>query len=119
MLPKSSKHYIQPTASELDLDIDLVQDVVSYYFILLRKALTNLDHYNIQVENLGTFKIKKNELPKLKHKYENHLNILQPETFNQMATKKDIEAKLEKVLTLQNMINAEHARRKEFKSNKK
>lgn len=114
MLPKNSKHFIHPTSEELGIDQQLVEDLVGFYYSTLRKALGNLECHFIQVENLGLFKAKANELPKLIHKYEKHLQVLQPETFNQMATKKDVENKLEKVLNLKKMIEDDLQRKKEF-----
>ena len=101
MLPKSSKHYIQPTASKLNLDIELVEDAVGFYYTFLRRALVDLAHYNIQIEGLGSFKIKQKELPKLMKKYSNHLGAIEPDTFNRMAIIKETEAKLAKVLQAQ------------------
>ena len=118
MLPKNSKHFVYPTSEKLDVDQQLVEDLVSYYYSTLRKALSNLECHFIQVENLGLFKAKPNELPKLVHKYEKHLSVLQPETFNQMATKKDVETKLEKVLRLKKMIEEDQERKKQFLKNK-
>ena len=114
MLPKNSKHFIHPTSEQLGVDQQLFEDLVGFYYSTLRKALSNLECHFVQVENLGLFKAKANELPKLIHKYEKHLGVLQPETFNQMATKKDVESKLEKVLNLKKMIDDDHQRRKEF-----
>ena len=119
MLPKSSKHFEQPTSEKLGLPLTLVGDVISFYYTELRKALTNLESHNIQVESLGLFKIKRKELPKLKSKYENHLSVIKPETFNQMAIKKDVEDKLDKVVKAQEMIQADIDRKKEFYKNKK
>ena len=119
MLPKSSKHFEQPTSEKLGLPLTLVEDVISFYYTELRKALTNLESHNIQVESLGLFKIKRTELPKLKSKYENHLSVIKPETFNQMAIKKDVEDKLDKVVKAQEMIQADIDRKKEFYKNKK
>ena len=45
MLPKSSKHYILPTAADLNLNPQLVEDVVAFYYSKLRNSLSNLDFY--------------------------------------------------------------------------
>lgn len=118
MLPKNSKHYIVPTAEELELDTTLVEDVVSFYYASLRKALVDLECHQIQVENLGTFKAKEKELPKLVAKYTKHLEVLNPETFQQMQLKKSVENKLEKVMALQQLFNEERERKKQFLENK-
>lgn len=114
MLPKNSRHFIQPTAEELDCDPQLVDDAVWFFYAEVRRALVEMRGPNILVPNLGSFRAKYNELPKLIHKYEKHLAVLQPETFNQMATKKDLDSRLEKVKRLKQMILDEKARRDEF-----
>ena len=119
MLPKSSKHYIRPTADELDCDQELVEDVVGFFYTAVRKNLVELKGPNIQIENLGSFRVKHNELPKLVSKFKKHLAVLKPETFNQMAIKKDIETKLKRVLSLQFIISKECHRKAEFTKNKK
>jgi nucleoid DNA-binding protein len=114
MLPKNSKHFIKPTADELDCSPELVDDAVSFFYSELRKNLIDMTGPNIQIENLGSFKTKPNELPKLIVKYQTHLDVLKPETFNQMKLQKDLETKLEKVLGLQKQINSEKFRKTKF-----
>jgi len=119
MLPKNSKTFIAPTAEELGLKEQFVEDVVSFYYKTLRKNLVELTSRNIQVERVGSFKAKANELHKLIAKYENHLKVINPETFNQMTIKKDIETKLERVKRLQNLIKDEKKRKIEHIKNKR
>jgi len=114
MLPKNSKHFIKPTADKLDCSTELVDDAVSFFYSALRKTLVNMTGPNIQIDNLGSFKTKPNELPKLIAKYRKHLEVLKPETFNQMKLQKDLETKLEKVLGLQKQINSEKFRKVKF-----
>ena len=114
MLPKNSKHYILPTAEELDLNPQLVEDVVSFYYSRLRAALVNLDYFAIKAENLGTFTAKKKELPRLYAKHSKHLSVLKTDTFRQMQTKKQVQKKLERVQRLQKLIAEESKRKQEF-----
>jgi len=114
MLPKNSKHYILPTAEDLGVDVEMVEDIVSFYYATLRKTLVNLDCPLVQVENLGTFKVKVRELPKLVAKYTKHLEVLSPETFQQMEMKKSVDVNLGRVLNMQSLLKAEHVRKKEF-----
>ena len=107
-----------PTAEELNLDTNLIEDVISFYYSTLRKALVELDCHNVQVENLGTFKAKEKEFPKLYAKYSKHLEVLNPETFHQMQLKKNVEKKLEKVQKIQKLFNEEKERKKQFLNNK-
>ena len=114
MLPKNSKHYIVPTAEDLDISSTLVEDAVGFYYSTLRKTLGELKCPIIQVEELGSFNSKAKELPKLVAKYTKHLSVLKPETFNQMSTKKNVETKLEEVLSLQKKMTDEKKRRTQF-----
>lgn len=119
MLPKNSKHYIIPTSEDLNLDTQLIEDIVAFYYSKLRLALSNLEFHNIQVENLGTFSAKSKELPKLIAKYQKHLSVLKTDTFKQMDIKKNTEIKLEKAIKLQKIIKEESARKREFLKNKR
>lgn len=114
MLPKKSKHFIQPTADELNCSPQLVDDAVSFFYLEVRKNLVDMSGPNIQIENLGSFKAKPKELPKLVAKYTKHLDVLKPETFNQMKLKESLEHKLDKVLNLQKMVGEEKRRKTKF-----
>lgn len=118
MLPKNSKHYIIPTANELDMNAELVQDAVSFFFSELREELMNLTHFNINVDGLGTFKAKEQELPKLYAKYSKHLEVASTDTLKHMRMKKDLEENLRKVVNLQRLMTEEKKRRTKFLKNK-
>jgi hypothetical protein len=119
MLPKNSKHYIQPTSEQLGIDPQIVEDVVGFYYTTLRKTLEDLPHPYIVIEHFGAFSIKEKELPQLVAKYVQHLKVLKKETFAQMTIKKNVELKLKKILRLQKMLIAEREAKKEFYKKKK
>jgi hypothetical protein len=119
MLPKNSKHYIIPTAEELDYDSNLVADVVGFYYNSLRKALSNLDCHFIQVENLGSFKIKQGRLPEFYAKYTQQLKSIKPTTETKAAILRDIEHNLDRIKNAQEMIKEDKQRRIEFYKKKK
>lgn len=114
MLPKSSKHFIQPTASKLGLSTELVDDVVSFFYSAIRKNLTEMTGDNIQVPNFCSFKAKPKELPKLIAKYQKHLDVLEPETFNQMKLQKSLQLRLDRAKALQQQMNEEKSRKDKF-----
>ena len=118
MLPKNSKHFIQPTADKLNCDTELVDDVVSFYYSHVRKNLIEMTGFNIEVVGLGSFKVKRNELPKLVAKYTKHLEVLKPETFNQVRVQKSIQLKLDRVLNLQKQLSDEWQRKVKFMQDK-
>ena len=119
MQPKNSKHYILPAAEQLELDPQLVEDVVSFYYAQLRKALVDLKYHNIAVEELGIFKVAAGKLPKLIAKYTAHLSILNKESFRQCTIANDIETRRDKVIAVQKMINKEWERKKEKQNEKR
>ena len=55
MLPKNNKHFIKPTADKLDVDVELVEDAVRFFYSEVRKTLVEMKGPNIQIENLGSF----------------------------------------------------------------
>ncbi len=114
MLPKNSKHFIKPTADRLDCSMQLVDDAVSFFYSAVRKSLTEMEGPNIQVENLGSFKAKPKELPKLAAKLKKNLDVLKPETFNQMTMQKNLTLKLQRVVNLQKLMLREKIRKSEF-----
>jgi len=119
MFPKNSKHYIVPTAEELEKDTQLVEDVVSFYYSTLRKSLVDMVGINVQVENLGQFRVKKMDVSKVVEKYKKHLSMITKDTFSQMQLRKEIELKLEKAEKLSQIIEIERERKKQFYKNKK
>jgi hypothetical protein len=114
MLPKNSKHYIIPTATELDIDSELVEDAVTFYYGRLRKSLSNLESHNIQVECLGSFKAMKSKLPEFIAKYTKQLAVTKPRSLNQMRVYKETERSLRQMMGLQTMIAEDKKRKAEF-----
>lgn len=120
LLPKSYRHYLQPTAEKLNISVDLTEAVSTFFYSELRKALIDMKGYHINVDNFGMFRAKTDELPKIILKYTKHLNALEksPYTFSQMGIKKDLEIRLEKALRLKKIIDEETNRKKEFYNQK-
>jgi hypothetical protein len=118
LLPKSSKHYIVPTAEKLEVPVGFVEDVINFYYSEVRKSLTEMDHFNIVLDNLGSFKIKKKGLTKLKKKYNNTILKNSGESISQTAIREDTEKKLARVLKIEKILNEERERRKQFLKDK-
>jgi hypothetical protein len=117
LIPKSHKLFIKPTAEETGFSEMLVSDVVGFYYAELRKLLEDIHSVSIKVEKLGTFKVKPKEISILRARLNTHLNALKdPETFNQMRIKKDLEDKLQKINRISEMIKNENQRKKQIKT---
>lgn len=58
MIPKKAKDFKKPTAEELGLPEDIVNDFINFYWERVRKYMVELEHGAIQIPNLGVFKVK-------------------------------------------------------------
>lgn len=116
MIPKSHKIFIEPTAEETGFSKFLVSDVVGFYYSELRRLLSEIDSISIKIDKLGTFKVKPKEIRRLRARLSTHLNALKdPETFNQMRIKKDLEDRLKNIERISKMIKEESERKKQIK----
>lgn len=119
MIPKSHKTFIKPTAEKTKQNEILVADVIGFYYSGVRKSLTDIESVNVKLDNLGTFTIRPKELNKLKDSLTSHLKRLEnPETFNQMRVKKDIEERFDKVTKACELVESEKLRKKEIKTSR-
>lgn len=90
-------------------------DSVGFYYSFLRKTLSEMKGPRVQVENLGSFSVISKKLPEIIAKTTEYLNSLEsPETFNRMTLRNEVQEKLERALSLEQMIKDEEQRRKEF-----
>ena len=113
MIPKNHKQFIESTSEKTGHNKILVSDVVGFYYSEVRKALNEMESVNIKVHCLGTFKVKEKQLIKLKLRLKGHLDALQdPETFNQMRIKKEVEERYDKVEKLSGMLMSEKIRKR-------
>lgn len=119
MLPKNSKEYIKPTAEQLGKDPQLVADVVGFYYAELRKVLADLSYHNIQVEELGMFKVKSQKLPGLIAKYTAQLETLRKDSYEHMRIREELTAKRDKAIAVQKLIKEEHKRKEEKRNEKR
>jgi nucleoid DNA-binding protein len=62
--PIKRKQISEKVANRLNLSVETVDEIVSCYYNTVQKQLSNLEHSNIRIENLGTFFIKRSNLEK-------------------------------------------------------
>lgn len=122
MKPKRPRDLIKPTANQLNMSQQLVEDVISYYWATLQKALSNIESASVRVTGLGTFKVRYKNIDSVKRKYENYLNELDKldkMTFNKHSLKKLSEFKLNRLEQIQKEIKSEYKRKDEIKKKRK
>lgn len=112
MNPKDPNNFIAQVAKDLDLDEKLVKDVVSLYWKEVKRLVTEMEHYNIKLENLGNLEIKPWKLEKLYRKYENlvkkYKGIIDSGkkiTMARFAIMKDYESKMAKIENVKKIID--------------
>lgn len=64
MRPTKAKDLIKKTADELNEDLIFVQEVIDFYYSLVKKKITSLDSPNFFLHNLGTLKLSRKKLAK-------------------------------------------------------
>ncbi len=62
MNPIKRKTIVEKTANDLGLPVQIVDEIISFYYKTVQKKLSNAKHHSIAVPNLGTFVIKRKSL---------------------------------------------------------
>ncbi len=108
MNPKKPEEIIRMLSEP---DKKLAEELVSFYWKDIRKALSDCKGINIIVHGLGTFKAKPWKLAELirenenkRNKYKEILEKQNPISFQKFAILKEYEDKLEKLYRLRNLI---------------
>ena len=116
MNPKKYKDLYPEIAKECNAHIDLVGDLVSYYYNEVRKSLSNLEASRIYLSNLGTFSLRKKRLEKSIKRNKDILGNIQKNTYKgydkHIPVKEKIEL-LEKALV---NLETEIKNKKDFKN---
>ena len=115
MNPKHHKEFRKNIADEVGVHENVVDDFVAFYYSKVRKALISLDHPNISIDGLGTFKIRKARLRKSIKVQKSKLGDLCNNTYKGYERKMALEKKIEKMEKMMDTINANLERKKEFK----
>jgi hypothetical protein len=113
MHPKKAKLFIAKTSEDLNIDKNIVENVVNFYWKSIRLKVSKLESSLIHVSNLGTFGIRKNRIDDVKQKYNNYLNALSNKelmTFDKHKLKLETQERLKK---LNNIVEEIEKREKE------
>ena len=97
MKPKKYQKITQKLSQKNDWDEDLVNDVVSFFYKRVRKALSNLEETSVLIPKLGTFKVRPGKLSKLAGQKERALEKINPHDFSKYASYKRNKEDLEKL----------------------
>ena len=118
MIPHKAKNLTKDIAEELNISKTLVDDLIEFYYKDVRENLSELNYPRINIEGLGQFVIRANGVHKAIPKYEKALNTHDTSTFTAYYNKKIIEDRLVLLRKMQDMLDQEEQKKKEFKSKK-
>ena len=119
MKTRSHKEFIKPTAEELDASEILVEDVVEFFYSTLHKMIDSMEHPQIEVVGLGTFKVRPNKLDELIDDKKRFLDSMgTPTTMTKMTIKRNVEVQWERAQNLKEKVEEENKRREEFRKQK-
>jgi len=117
MRPKKAKEFIKPTALKMDLSESMVEDIVSFYWSAIQKALSNIESASVTVASLGIFKVRVKNIKKLQARYTKYLENTNIEsmTFNKHSVKKLAEFKLERITIIEKELEEQRQKKEEVK----
>jgi nucleoid DNA-binding protein len=119
--PIKRKSIVELTAKDLNLSADIVDDIVSHYYLTLQRKLSSVEHPYIAVPRLGTFVVKKKSLVEMITKHQNFVNKIEKDEHITVHTYELIikkRADIEQLTKLQERMNQELERKEEVKLKK-
>jgi nucleoid DNA-binding protein len=118
MIPKKSRTLYKEISEDLNLSEDLIQDFVEFYYKEVRSNLTELKHPRINIDGLGQFAIRTYSVRKAIPRYTKQLENHDTSTFGAYHNKKQMETKLEMLISLEKMMTEQEELKEEFKNKK-
>lgn len=109
------------TAKKLNLDLDLVDDVSRAFYSFLNKEMAGVNHSQVHVSGLGTFKVRKNKVVDLIKKQKliiaklDHRTKLSLSRYSKLQEAKDRLADLQNILEI---LEEEEQHKKQIKNGK-
>lgn len=119
MNPKKYKEFYADIAQECNAHIDLVNDLVSFFYGRVRNNLTNLEHSKLYIPNLGTFSIRKNRLIKKIKRNKDILGNLEKMTYKGYQKHIPIKEKIQLMEKLLKIIEEKQTNKKKFRDENK
>ena len=113
--PKKYRDLYPEIAKECNAHIDLVGDLVAYYYNEVRKSLSNLKANKIYLSNLGTFSLRKRRLEKSIKRNKDILGNIQKNTYKGYDKHVPVKEKIELLEKALVKLDIEINNKKEFK----
>ena len=114
MVPKKSNKIYQIVSEDLNIQGNLVEDIVQFYYKELRSKMSSLSHTRINVEGLGHVIVKSKIVKKAIIRYEKGLVNHDTSTYNAYHNKRAMEEKLVLLKNIAQKLDTDLAERKQF-----
>mgnify|MGYP003148173681 FL=1 len=119
MKPKKARSLYNEIAEEQDVSKDLAENLIDFYYKNVRALLSQMYHPRINITGLGLFVARERSISKAIPKFEKYLENHDTSTYSAYYNKKMLEEKVELLCNIQEQIESEKNRKKEFLKNKK
>jgi len=116
--PKKPKTLLENLHLDLDLDKSLVLDIVDFYWLNVRKSITQISYPRIGIENLGSFELKIKSLQNTIDKYQNALDKTDTSNFRKYSKYMAIKNRIEVLENSKSVILEEKNRKQQIKINR-
>jgi nucleoid DNA-binding protein len=116
--PKKPKTLLGNLYLELDIDKNLVSDIVDFYWLNVRKSITQISYPRIGIENLGSFELKIKSLQNTIDKYQNALDKTDTSNFRKYSKYMAIKNRIEVLENSKSVILEEKQRKQQIKINR-
>lgn len=118
MNPKKPKVLLESLYLDLDLDKNLIIDIIDFYWLNVRKCITQVTYPRIGIENLGSFELKIKSLQNTIDKYQNALDKTDTSNFRKYSKYMAIKNRIEVLENSKTIILEEKQRKKQIKTNR-
>ena len=118
MIPVKPKVLYKQVAEEEDVNQQLVDDLVSYYYVKIRQALSDLKYTRVNIDGLGQFVVKPKAVKNLTEKYTRQLAKQDGYSMSSYHNKIRLEKRLEELNNIAAIIEEEKNSKLEFKKTK-
>ena len=115
MNPKNHKEFRKDIANEVGVHENVVDDFIVFYYGKVRKALSSLEHPNILIDGLGTFKIRKARLNKSIKIQKSKLGDLCNNTYTGYDKRVTLEQRIILMENMMEVVNTNLENKKDFK----
>jgi len=117
--PKSYKDFFKGVAEDCEVHVDLVSELIRFFYGEIRVSLENLEYTRMQLPNLGTFILRKGRLDRAIKRHKDMLGNIEKTTYVGYGNHLPVKDKLDKMENALERIQKELTNKKTWKNENK